>query len=261
MNSGVFDGYRKISADLLTFLCHYLACLRIDNVLSGNNTVDSVRDTKFFIVLISAHFSQIVTLRIKEKRVEQGPGALHRRRLGRSQLLIDFFEAFFVVGGGILLKSLLESRVFSEDFKDLLIASKAQGSQQSRHRLFSRTVDSYRNYLVGVGLIFQPRSSVRYYGGGKQLVVGFVISHVIVRSRRTNKLRHHNSLGAVIYEGSLLCHQRKISHEHFLFFDFSGLFVDEPNFYFKRSSVCHVSFLTFFLFIFRSIGKGIVDKL
>ena len=66
----------------------------------------------------------------------------------------------------------------------------------------------------------------------------------VVNSRGTHKLTDDNTLGAVDYERTCLCHQRKISHEDFMFVDLIILFVVKSHFHFQRCGICRITFFT-----------------
>ena len=106
-----------------------------------------------------------------------------------------------------------------------------QRSQKFRDGLLSGAVHAHGNDLVGIGFVFQPGTSVGNDRGGEQLVVGLIYGHFVVRSGRTDQLRDHDALRAVVDERALLRHYGEISHKDFLLLDLASLLVDEAYLY------------------------------
>ncbi len=70
----------------------------------------------------------------------------------------------------------------------------------------------------------------------------------------------YDPLRPVDNEGPCFGHQREISHKDFLFFDLSGLFVDEAH---SHLQGCRVGHVPFFALINIPLGfsQGIVEEL
>ena len=102
-----------------------------------------------------------------------------------------------------------------------------QSAEEFRDGLLSGAVHAHGNDLVGIGFVFQPGPSVGNDRGGEQLVVGLIYGHFVVRSGRTDQLRDHDALCAVVDERALLRHYGEIAHKDFLLLDLTGFLVDE----------------------------------
>ena len=70
----------------------------------------------------------------------------------------------------------------------------------------------------------------------------------VVDARGTYKLADDNTFRTVNDKCASLCHQRKISHENFMFIDLISLFVVEPYPYFQG---CRISRIALFALVDR----------
>ena len=61
-------------------------------------------------------------------------------------------------------------------------------------------------------------------------------------------------------ECALFGHERKIAHEHLLFFYLAGFAVDQTHRHLQRRSVVDIAFFTFFDGIFRLVFQAVIDK-
>ena len=260
LNAGVLDLAGQLFADRRAILYEDLPGVRIDDGLSRDRACKTVVQSQLLVVFITADSRQVVSFRIKKHRVEQGLGALQCRRFTRSQFLVDFLDTFLEVRGRVLLKGLQQSRLLAEDLDDLFIAADPQRSQQDRCRLLTRSVHTDGQDLIGIGLILQPRASVRDHLCGVQVLTIFIDLLIIVGTGGTDQLCYDDTLRSIINERTFLGHQREVTHEDFLFLDLSALLIDQSDSDLQRSRVGNVSFFALLLFILRRICQRIVDE-
>ena len=75
--------------------------------------------------------------------------ALYRRRLARTEFLVNIDKSVGVILGLVLLEdSLLETVILAEEFVDLLIRAYTEGTDESCYRDLSVLVDTNVNDIV-----------------------------------------------------------------------------------------------------------------
>ena len=97
LNAGVLDLAGQFLADRRAILYEDLSGVRIDDSFSCDRACKTIVQSQLLIVFITADSRQVVSFRVKKHRVEQGLGALQRRRFTRSQFLIDLLDAFLKI--------------------------------------------------------------------------------------------------------------------------------------------------------------------
>ncbi len=103
-----------------------------------------------------------------------------------------------------------------ENFNDVLVAFKTDGTQQSSHGQFFLTVDVSVHHIVDVGGELNPRAAERNDAGRIELGAVGMGALSEKHTWRTVKLRHDNALGAVDDKGSLVSHVRDRAEIHVL---------------------------------------------
>ncbi len=80
----------------------------------------------------------------------------------------------------------------------------------------------------------------------------------IIYTGGTNELRYDNSLCAVDYKGTRVCHQRQISHKDLMLVDFVLILVNQTNLYSERCRIRSIAFLALLNCIFFLIFAELV---
>src|SRR5699024_3169695 len=89
----------------------------------------------------------------------------------------------------------------------------------------------------------------------------YCLSFFSRRRRHTRSKRDWSSdVCSSDLESTCICHQREVTHEHFLFLDLSGLLDDKTHFNTQRCRICCIVVLCFILIIFR-FTQFVVHKL
>ena len=242
------------------------------HVLHRHLVEDAQRQRQLLVVLIAAHVRQIVALGVEEQRVDEARGGFHRRRLARTQLVVDLDQrliaaglvavlALVVDGGRVAGDGRGNALVIAEQADDLLVRLDAHGAQQHRHRQLAGAVDAGEHDAVGVGLVLDPRAAVGDHLGGIQRHAGLVDGLGIVDARRTNQLRDDDALRAVDDERAVLGHQREVSHEHLGFLDLMGVAVGQTHRHLQRRGVGRVALLALLDRVFRLLVQRIIREL
>ena len=269
LDAGILDDHGHGSGDSSVLLYEDLACVRVDDILCSDCIYESVVKSELAVVLEPAYLGEVIAPLVEEQGHQHGSCVLNCWRLSRSQSSVKFSEAFCAVLCCVLFERTKQSVVFAEDSDDVLIAAEgkrfriddAESSEERCERLLSRSVDSDIQNALRICLVLEPCTSVRDDLRAEQLLVGLVCRDIKVRSRRTYHLRNDGSLGSVVDECALLCHEREISHEYVLLLDLTGVTVDQSYLYGQSCSVCGISLLALLLVILRSVGEMVICKL
>ena len=185
---------------------------------------------EFFIEFIAADIAEVIAFGIEEQRVQKVAGGIFRGRFAGTELFIDFDEGFFFVMGAVFFDGGQDMGIFVGKGADLLIAAEAQCPKDHRRRKFAGTVDADIDDAGGVGFKFQPRAAVGDDGGAVNIGAGVgVLGMSEINAGRANQLRDDNAFGAVDDKGAAVGHQMEIAQKDFLFFYFTGFFVDETH--------------------------------
>ena len=195
--------------------------------------------------LVAADLRQVVALRVEEQTVEQRPGGLDRRRLARTEALVDLDERLFAGLGVVLLERALDALGVAEQRRGSPPGlGDAERLEEHRHRLLALAVDAHRHDVALVGLELEPCATRGDdLGRVDGLVGGLVALLGVVDARRADELGDDDALGAVDDEGAAVGHEREVAHEHLLLLDLSGLLVDEAHLDEERRLVRHVLLL------------------
>ena len=182
--------------------------------------------------------SKIVSLGIEEQVSHEDLGGLNDGRLAGTELLVDLLESFLTDRGivlqrftlaGVFLESSVKLGFFSEYGGDLIGRLDAQRTDKDRNGKLAVFVDTYVEYVVGVGLVLEPSASVGDDRSGIGLLTGLVVSTVVIDSGGTDDLRNDNTLCAVNDEGTLLGHDGEVTHEDCGLLNFTGELVGKTN--------------------------------
>ena len=204
-----------------------------DDVFNGERrSVEFGIEAELLVRLVAADLGEVVALRVEEQAVEQRARRVNRRRLARTETLVQLDERLFLGGRGVAIERAQNHLGAAEDIDDLFAGvGDAEGAQKQRGRLLALAVDANRQNVALVGLKLEPcatrRNNLRAVDG---LVGRLVALGAEIDAGRTNELGNHNALGAVNNERATRGHEREIAHEQVvLIFDFAGLAVDETN--------------------------------
>ena len=90
-------------------------------------------EAELLVDLVAADLREVVALRVEEQAVEQRTGRLDRRRLARTQALVDLDERLFARLGEVLLERALDALGVVEHLEDLLARlGDAEGLEEHR---------------------------------------------------------------------------------------------------------------------------------
>ncbi len=124
---------RRILNPICHLPSHLRSCLGNDlprnracHILRKHLPGDTVLEGKLLIELIPSHLRQVIASRIKEHTGNQTLCAVHRQRLTRTDLLIQFQKTFLVIRRGVLLETCHNLRFFTEQLGNLRISPDSQ---------------------------------------------------------------------------------------------------------------------------------------
>jgi len=128
-----------------------------------------------------------------------------------------------------------------EELGELLVVTVAHRPQQHRDGEFALAVDADVDGALLVDLELQPGAALRHEVGDQHLLLALrLLGLHDVGAGRAHELRDDHALGAVDDEGAALGHHGEVAHEHGLFADLAGVFVDEGDFHRQRRREGHV---------------------
>ncbi len=263
-NTGLLNFVGQFTGDDFPCLSKdFAGVLLINDVLSQNVASQTVRDAELLIIFITSNTGEIITVRIKEEILQVGLGGVQRRRLAGTQSLIDLQKGLLMVLGGILLHGSHDTGVRAEEVQDVAIRGIGliQRTDKCSDRNFSVLVNTDIEYVVLVGLIFEPRTTVRNDGGGVELFTGLVVVHAEVDARGTDELGDNGTLRAIDDEGTALGHKREVAHIDVTLFDLAGLLIIKARFYTEGGGICGVSLLALLNGVFGFLIHCIVNEL
>ena len=134
------------------------------------------------------------------------------------QCLLGRFAGIFFDGGN-------NPIVVTKVIQNFCIRTKTQRTDKYRNRDLSVLINSNIKYVVGIVFILQPCATVRDDCGAEQLFTGLIVLHFIINAGRTNRLGNDNTLCAVDYKGTAVCHQWEVTHEYLGLFNLAGFFI------------------------------------
>ena len=107
----------------------------------------------------------------------------HRGRLAGAELLVYFEKSFLGIFGGILfVYGLAYALVLAEHIDYIVIGALSESADKGCGRDLAVFVYADIEHVVAVHFVFQPRASVGYNGGLKQLLAGFVVIEAVVNA-------------------------------------------------------------------------------
>ena len=145
-------------------------------------------NAKLFIVFETADSRKIVSLRVEEKVVDVGGGAVDRERLAGAELFINLQQGFLTVLGDVLLDGGKKSLAFAEILLDLLVLAYSQGADEGGQGKLAVFIYADIDYLVLIGLIFKPCAADGDNCRAEELAAGFINDHIEICAGRTDQL-------------------------------------------------------------------------
>ncbi len=239
----VLDLVREGLRDQRTLRSENLAGGHIRHVLGEVFADNAVAKHQLLVEFITADLCEIVSLRVEEHAVKERFRTLHRERLARTQLLIQFKETVLIIVGRILLKGSLKNLLIAEHLVDLGVGAHTEGTQKYRDRNLAVAVNANIEHIVCVGLVLKPCAAVRDHRRGVQLLTELIMCHCIIYTGGTDQLADDNTLGTVDHEGTVVRHQGEVAHEHDMFLDLARLRVVKTNLDLQRRCVGRVALL------------------
>ena len=236
-----------------------------DGRAGQRKTVDPGRNFQFFVIFIPADRRQIVPLGVEEHIVDQHLRALDNRRFAGAQFFVDFFESRFgkrrilffrAPTGVILLKGCRNHLFMAEKIVNIFVALHPEGAHEGRNRQFAGLVDFHVENARGIGLIFQPGTTVGDHHVGVTVIPVFIHVATVINPRGTDKLRNNHAFRTVDHERAAVGHQREVPHINLVLFDLAGLFVGQTHKHFQGSFIGRVTLLAL---LHRILG-GVFDR-
>ena len=234
----LLDRGRKFGGEQGLFLGDDFARHGADRRFRETEADDALAERHFLIEFIASDRSEVVALGVEEGVVEQSTGALDERGLARAHLHIDLFQRFFARRGLVVHRPAVgfvlregggEILLLAEGVDHVGVGLGAERADQDRHRDLPVLVDLDPEGILRVGLIFQPSAVIRDHRAGIAVFTGLVHRGVVVHTRRTDELRHHDALRAVDDEGTVVGHQGEVPHEDLVLLDVVGLEVGHAD--------------------------------
>ena len=231
-----------------------LARHRADRRVGKAETDDAFAERRLLVELIASDRREVVAFGIEEGVLQKGARALDERGLARAHLHIDLFQRFFARRGLVVHRPAVgfvlregggEILLLAEGVDHVGVGLGAEGADQDRHRDLPVLVDLDPEGILRVGLIFEPSAVIRDHRAGIAVFTGLVHRGVVVHTRRTDQLRHHDALRAVDDEGPVVGHQREVPHEDLVLLDVVGLEVGHADADLEGRLVGHVALLAF----------------
>ena len=194
--------------------------------------------------------------------------AVHRCGFAWTEFHIKFFECLISRSFGyaeiflrcvFFFKRRKNTFVFAECFLYLFVGVDTERSDKRCYGEFLALVNSYKQNIVRVLFIFNPRTSVRHNGAGKKFVTGFVHFSCEVCAGRSYELGNNNAFRTVDDECSRFRHKREIAEEHDLLLNLAGLFVRQTAGDAQGCGVGRISFFAFRLGILRLFVDRIIN--
>ncbi len=159
-NRRILNLIGNLSRNFRSRLCDNFARNRAHNILRKNLPVNAVSEKQFLIKFVTPYFRQVIPSRVKEHAGNQALCTVNSQWLSRTDLFIKLQKAFLVIRRRILFKTCKNLRLFPEDIYDLRIRADTKRSNQYSNRHLSCSIYSYIKNVIGIRLIFQPRSAV-----------------------------------------------------------------------------------------------------
>lgn len=215
---------------------------------------------QLLVDLVAADLGEVVALRVEVEVLEQRLRGLTGRGLARTQLAVDVEQRVVLALGVVLLQGGAHGLVLAELLEDLL-GRPTESLEQNGHGLLALAVDADTDHVALVDLHLQPGTPGRDDLGGEDVLVGRLVDGgVEVDTRRTDQLRHHDTLGAVDDEGALVGHEREVAHEDRLGLDLAGLVVGELGRHEERGRVREVAVLALVDAVLRRLETVVAER-
>ena len=202
-------------------------------------------DTEFAVEFVAANFGQIVATLGEVQVRQQVLRRVDRNWFTWAQFTVNILERFFLVGDAVFFQGQHHGVVVTEFFADASFGP-AQCLQQYGDWLFTTAVQADGHLVTAVDFQLEPSTARRDDPCSVDVFVsGFIRAAFKVGARGTNQLGDDDALGTVNNEGTFVGHQREVTHEDGLLFDFAGVVVHELGFDVQRCSIGSVTFFGF----------------
>ena len=201
--------------------------------------------TQLLVDLIASNLRQIVTLVVKEERIDQIACTLNRWRITRTQALVDLDQRLRLIRRRILFDRRHDHLIASEQIHDVIVVAIAQRTQKHRCRQLSRAVQTYIHHIVRIRFQLQPGPAVWDHRAAIERLTGRVDLTIVVNARASHQLADNYTFSPVDHKRTLFSHQREVPHENFLFFDLAALLVEQTHFNTQWCSIGGITVLAF----------------
>ena len=260
IHTGVVRLLGHLAGDLGTGLDQQLAGQRSYHILSGHMAGDAAGQRQLLVHLVAAETRQVVTVRVEEQHVDLAGSGLHRGRLARAQLAVNFQQAFVLVLGGILLQGGEDALVVAEEVQDVLVGGKAQCTAQHGDGQLAVLINADIEHVGSIGLVLQPCTAVGVHGGAVQVVAHLILGIAVENAGRTDQLADDGALCTVDHKGAGIGHQREIAHEDLLILHLTGLLVQQTGGDAQGSRIGHVALFALLDAVLRLLVQAEVHK-
>ena len=171
-------------AMLVTTGHHNFAGGFIDDILLQIDSLQPTTPAKLLREFVTAHCRQIIAFGIKEQGFHKLGGIFDRRRLARTQSLVNFEQRRITIRRIVLscFQCSPNSQIFVKQRQNQLVGFPAQSTDQYSHRQFAGAVDPHGNHVIGIRLQFKPSAPVRNDRGKIKLLAIGVHRNIIVNA-------------------------------------------------------------------------------
>ena len=125
---------------------------------------------------------------IKEQTIKMSLSSFKCGRLTRAKLLVNLKKCFFLILCCILLYCCFNSFIVTEEFTNFRITSETKCTKEGCNENFTVFIYSYIEQIICISFIFKPCTAVRNNCICKQFLTCFIVLHIVINTRRTNKL-------------------------------------------------------------------------
>ena len=232
----------------------------IDDRLGRLAAGKAIGEVELFIVLVSAHFGDVVAAGIEEQVIKVLTDGVLRGDFAGTKTPVKFDKAVHFRARRILFQRFGDDLVAGEQILYRAVGAEAQSAQKHGDAELLFSVHADVESVLRVLFEFQPRAAVGHDGGGEHLLARLVLRRSVIHARGTDELRNDDALRAVDDEGAVFRHQGQIPHENFLVEHFVFHLVDKADLHSQRKRVGGVAVAAFFFVILGFIAESVLQK-
>ena len=260
-DAGIVHGVGHFLGDGLAGLAHQLARRGVGHRLGQHLAHQAAFQAQLLVVFIAAHTGEVVPAGVEEQAVDVGLGALDGGGLTGAQLAVNLKQRLFHGFTGIFLDGGAHPIVIAKEIQDFLVRAQAQAADEHGDGDFAVFINAHVEHVVDVVLILQPGAPVGDDGGGKQLLAGTVVIHLIVHAGGTHQRGDNDALGAVDDKGAAFGHQGEIAHKDLGLLNLASFLVQQARSHPEGGSVSGIPLLAFGHAVIGLVVKLVIHKI